>query len=47
MERQQLNPEEANKYWPDFNPPKVVDVVLGQYNAHWGIDSFTPTGLQY
>jgi len=23
-------PEEVNKYWPEFNPTRVVDVILGQ-----------------
>ncbi|KAE8446483.1 hypothetical protein EG329_011946 [Mollisiaceae sp. DMI_Dod_QoI] len=27
-------PEEVNKYWPDFNPTKVVDAIL----AKWGSD---------
>jgi len=29
-EGQTGTPDEVNKYWPEFNPTKVVDVILGQ-----------------
>jgi len=32
-EGQTGTPDEVNKYWPEFNPTRAVDVILGKYNA--------------